>query len=303
MKRILFVLAALTAFSTLALAASTQVDPAKYKPTGATGHYYGRSDGLFQEATSKGLVAINNGTWGQIVGPTFYEDFTKYNNTTSILNFIQYSTTAPGLATASTTAGTWNLITMGDGTKFAQTAIITSSSASTLTTSGLETYAGGTNTYGLETISGFIGGSGRPFTVGVDPAFGFCAVLNHTTVADLTSAYAGFRKVTPFNATLQSEVMYAAVGHKGATGYTTTSLSTSETETSSTDTVYDATDITLCTLVSDKGVTTFTINGAAPTVTQAFTFTSGTPVIPFVRDIQAGSNTHSYLKSWKVFYQ
>ena len=297
MKSFLLVLAAL-AVSLPVSAGNTQVSAADYRVMGASGPYYGRSDGLFIDTTSKGPVIINNGTAADMFGKSYYEDFTKWGTTTAISIFTQ-----AGLATASTTAGTWNMITMGDGLKLAQTAIINSSAASTLTTSGLEVYAGGTNTYGLETIGGFMGATGRPFVIGTDPAFGFCAKLNHTTVADITSAYAGFRKVTPFNATLQSEVLYAAVGHKGATSYTTSSLATSETETSGTDTLSDATTYEFCTLVSAAGVVTFTINGAAPTVTQAVTLTAGVQVIPFVRVIQAGSNTHSYLKTWKVFYQ
>ena len=297
MKRFLLVLAAL-AVSLPVSAASTQVSSADYRVVGPTGPYYGRTDGVLIDTTSKGLVVINDGTLGGMLGKSYYEDFTKWATTTAISVFTQ-----AGLATASTTAGTWNMISMGDGLKLAQTAIISSSAASTLTTSGLEVYAGGTNTYGLETIGGFMGATGHPFVVGTDPAFGFCAKLSHTTVADITSAYAGFRKVTPFSATLQSEVQYAAVGHKGATSYTTSSLTSSETETSGTDTVADATTYEFCTLVSSAGVVTFTINGAAPTVTQAVTLTTGVEVIPFVRVIQAGSNTHSYLKSWKVFYQ
>ena len=79
MKSFLLVLAAL-AVSLPVSAGNTQVSAADYRVMGASGPYYGRSDGLFIDTTSKGPVIINNGTAADMFGKSYYEDFTKWGH-------------------------------------------------------------------------------------------------------------------------------------------------------------------------------------------------------------------------------
>jgi hypothetical protein len=296
MKKFLFVLAALAVSS---VGQSAQVDPALYKATGATGHFYGRTDGLFQENTSKGLVTIENGYPARLVGVGYDETF-AYGVSKGLA-----SGTWAAWATASTTAGTVNMLDFGSGLRLMQVSLASGSAAPTMTASGLEINAGATNTYGVELVGGILGASGRPFVVGRDPAFKFCAKAYTTTVAGHTYFYAGFRKSEPFQATYTSYATYAQIGHKAGTIYTNTeSAGGGNTETSGVDTISDATTHTFCALVSSAGVTTFTVDGTAPATTQAYTFPSGASIVPYVMTVESSTTSaHTYLTDWLVAYQ
>ena len=298
MKRFVLILAAL-AVATPAFAASTQVDPAKYKPAGTSGHYYGRSDGVFQEATSKGIVSIDNSLPVMILGKSYDETF-GYGASKGLA-----SGTLAAWATASTTAGTVNMLDFGSGLRLLETALASNSAVPTMTASGLEINGGATSTYGVELVGGILGATGKPFVIGRDKAFKFCASAYTTTVAGHTYFYVGLRKSEPFQATYTSYASYAQIGHKAGTIYTNTeSAGGGNTETSGVDTISDATTHAYCVLVSDAGVTTFTVDGTAPSTTQAYTFPSGTSVVPYVMQINSvTTSAHTYLTDWLVAYQ
>ena len=61
-RAVLAIVGAVTFASAVAFAANTQVSPSAFKAAGKTGHFYGRSDGVFQEANSKAPYIIENGT-------------------------------------------------------------------------------------------------------------------------------------------------------------------------------------------------------------------------------------------------
>ena len=65
----------------------------------------------------------------------------------------------------------------------------------------------------------------------------------------------------------------------------------------------DAATKTLKVLVSAAGVVTYTINGAAPTVTHAFTFDAADVVVPYIRIEHSASPTEVNLISMKIGYQ
>ena len=301
MKRILFVLAAL-AVSTPAFAGNTQVSSSGFAKMGATGPWYGRSDGLYSDVQSRGVQVINNGTPGKQIGKSFYEDFTKWGGAAFGLK----SGTWAAWANASTTAGTANQLLLGDGLVLNQIPIASNSAASTMTASGLEIFGGATSTYGLETTGGVLGANGGPFVVGVDPDFKICAQIYQTTAAGLTYLFVGFRDAEQYNSTYTSYTDYAAVGMKGAgpTDYTSVSVASANTETNGTDTITDGSTHTYCTLISAAGVASFTVDGSAPTVTQTPTMTKGMLVVPFIRSVQSATTTaHVYLKNLTVAYQ
>lgn len=165
-----------------------------------------------------------------------------------------------------------------------------------------------------EVVGGILGASGKPFVVGVDPAFGFCATLtvpDGSAIEDLT---VGFRTANVTNqATLGTYTDYYVIGIEGSSGttnpvpiYITTGNDGSDTATDTTMTWADAATKTLCTLVSAAGAVTYTINGAAPTVTAAISADDGDMLIPTIRSEQAADTSVAsvvQLTKWRVFWQ
>jgi hypothetical protein len=298
MKRFILVLAAL-AVSLPVYAGNTQVNPSTYRATGATGHYYGRSDGLFQDSTSKSLVLMSNAQ-PFIAGKGFNESFVG----TSSLGFkcLLHST---GVA-ASTGQGAFNGCTLGDGFYFGEWSDTAGSATPTLVTGhGLEINAGATVNYGLEISTGYLGLSGAPFVVGVDPDFQTCATLYMTTGAGITQMRVGFRDpetfITSYNTyTDQASVVYVGSGLKFETS--TNAANTTETLTDTTQVYTDATTHTVCVQVVG-GVSKFLIDGSVPTVTQAVTMTAGQALIPYIFTKQsATTSAHVYLTNWITDY-
>ena len=298
MKRFLFVLAAL-AVSSPAFAGNTQVNPATYRATGASGHFYGRSDGLYEDLTSKSLVLINNGQ-PLLVGKGFSESFVG----TTALGF---KCLLNGVGTAaSTTAGALNSCTLGDGFNFGQWSDVSNSAVPTLVTShGLEINAGATSTYGLEISTGYLGFTGAPFVVGVDPDFQACATLYVTTAAGVTGLYVGFRDPETFIPTFITYADYASIGLVGSGTKLETDTNIAgggHTLTDSTQTISDATTHTYCVQIVG-GKTSFTFDGAAPTVTQTVTMTAGQALVPYIFTKQsATTSAHVYLTNWMASY-
>lgn len=151
--------------------------------------------------------------------------------------------------------------------------------------------------------------SRHAFTIGTSPAF-FMEVAMRINDMDGADPYMiGFRKVAANNATWESYTDYACIGMVAATSPTNIvivdELNAGGTVQTNTTDLWggDAATKTLKVLVSAAGVVTYTINGAAPTVTHAFTFDAADVVVPYIRLEHSASPTEVNLISMKIGYQ
>ena len=176
---------------------------------------------------------------------------------------------------------------------------------------GLDISGDQVNAESYEIFGGYLGASGRPMVVGVDPAFYFCAGL---TIADASGAEnlnVGWRSATQTQtATIGTYLNYAAIGIEEGGGttdpapiYMLTGNDDTDVSTDTTNTWADAASKRLCVYVSAAGVVTYTINGAAPTTVAAYTFDDGDSVIPFIHFLQGSDVSGAVdLTEWTVGY-
>jgi len=130
--------------------------------------------------------------------------------------------------------------------------------------------------------------SRHTYTIGTSAAF---FLEWRFTVADVTGAESimiGFRKTEANNATLTSYTDYALIGLDNVTSPGNVVISTElnsggTTNTNTTDAWGDGETHTLGVYVSAAGVVTYTVDGAAPSVTAAFTFDNGDTIAPIFR--------------------
>jgi len=293
----LFLALTLVVMGAPAHAGKTQVTSGNYKKANS---YWGRTDGIYQEANSKGLVAISNGTSGQPLGPTYRETF-AYGS----LKGMSQLAWATGLTTAGLTTTVPAIMTFASGVRLMWASVVTETLAPAMTATGLNIVGDLVNLDGLEVFGGVLGASGRPFVVGTDPAFYFCSTVVQNDVSGQTILRFGFRKVEAMNAVFADYDTYATIGPDAGTINISTELAGAGITT--TDTTNDTTDASttkFCVNVSDAGALTYTINGAATTVAAAVTLTSGISVIPFVHFVEsadAATDTIN-LTLWEVGY-
>jgi hypothetical protein len=296
MRRFLIVAAILTAGAT-ALAGKTQVNPSQYVKAGG---YYGRSDGIYQETNSKGLVAINNGTSGAVIGPSYRETFAYGAN--KGMSQLAWGT---GLTSAGATTTVPVIMTFASGVRLMWAAVVTETLFPITSTTGLNIVGDLATSDGLEVFGGVLGGSGRPFVVGTDPAFYFCSTVAQNDVSGQTILRVGFRLVEAMNAVFANYTTYATIGPDAGTINISTELAGAGiVTTDTTQTAADASSHKYCVKVSSAGVVTYTIDGAAPTVTAAVTLTSGISVIPFVHFVESSDYATDTinLTLWEVGY-
>jgi hypothetical protein len=152
----------------------------------------------------------------------------------------------------------------------------------------------------MEIYSSPIHGSGRPMTVGTDPAFEFCATIYFTDVSGSDSFYCGWRQADDQVTAAMGYTEFAAIGHVSGAMYT---QDEDGADADGTDTWGDTVAKALCTKVSAAGVVTYTNDGSAPTNPGAQTLTSGLVVMPFcqlLHDTHLAEDT--LLQSWVVRY-
>lgn len=262
-----------------AMAANTQVSVSSFKAMGRTGYFYGRSDGLFQDSTSKGQWVIENGTATMPVGKTYYEDFSKYGSSKGIF-CIDHGDGSTCAGDATTVPG---VLTLGDGLRLIQFPVVTATLPVTNTATGLDITGDLTDNDGFEVTGGVLAATGRPFVIGDDPAFYFCATIKVTDVSGSDELMAGFRRAEPFQAVMQSYADYAALGSVSGDIKTETEVNAGGTTTTDTTANWADTEThKLCTFVSGAGLATYKLDGATPTTVAAFTFDDGDPVVPYV---------------------
>jgi hypothetical protein len=164
------------------------------------------------------------------------------------------------------------------------------------------------NDEGIEIFGGMYGASGRPFIVGDDPAFEFCAT---TAMADADGSddfHVGFRGVEAPNDVFDDYTDVASIGYvadEGTTAAITIETIVSGAGTVTTDTTMSnsTSAIELCVFVGDTGVVTYTVDGEAPTTTASLTLADGLAVVPFVHLLQQAATTEEVdMTLWRVRY-
>jgi hypothetical protein len=285
-----------------ASAGNTQVNADNFRAAGKTGYVYGRSDGVFQEASTKGVYLLENGTAGQVGAFGYLESFVP-NSYAAVPSALM---TIAGLV-QSAVAQQLNIAYFGPhvfifGQSTAQTIL------PVMDTVGLDISGDQVSAEAYEMFAGVLGASGRPAVVGLDPAFYFCATL---TVADASGAsdlHVGWRSATQTQTgTITTYLNYATIGLEGTADPNTIQLMTgnddTDVTTDTTNTWADGASKKLCVNVSGTGAATYTIDGAAPTAVAAFNFDDGDSLIPFVQ-VQHGADLAGAvdLTEWAVGY-
>lgn len=175
----------------------------------------------------------------------------------------------------------------------------------TLTATGIDIALDETNTEGIEITSGIA--TLQPpyaFTVGTSGAFQFCATLTLDDASGASNLLVGFRKAEAYQADEASYADYALIGTVGTSNPNLIKIETEAagggtTTTDTTNTWADAASKALCVKVSSAGVVTYTINGAAPTATAAFSFTAADVVIPTIYFLHGADVANTVtLQSW-----
>lgn len=214
-----------------------------------------------------------------------------------------------------TTTAVAQLIFAPSGNVFAFSNIGTQTLPPVIVANGLDIGGDQTNTEGRELFGNFLGGvSGRPFVVGSDRSFFFETRILVADISGLSTLLIGFRRAAVNDVTYTNYADYAALGiiasANPAALYQLTGLNGTDVQTDTTQTLADATAYTVRVTVGATGIVTFKHDAgnsggvlAPPTVTAAFTFDDGDPVIPFAHIINAADLAGEVaVQSWKVGY-
>lgn len=181
---------------------------------------------------------------------------------------------------------------------------------------GLNVSGDQTEDEGYEVYSHFLGADGRPFVIGLDPAFYFLCKLSVANVSGTDDLQVGFRRAEICRPNWDDYLDGAAIGIITAADPAAIQLQTilnngATTETDTTDTLADTIAVQFKILVSAAGAVTYQHDIAspgtlaAPTTVAAFTFDNGDPVVPFVRFLHAAAPVAGEIAihSWEAGYQ
>ncbi len=163
-----------------------------------------------------------------------------------------------------------------------------------------------TDNEGLEFTSGGIIERGRNiFTVGTDPAFFLSVTLEITDVSGTDDCLVGFRLVEAYQSAVDDYDELAALNViQGAITIETILNDATAVSTDTTNTWANTATKTLTVRVSEAGVVTYQIDGAAPTVTAAFTFDDADVLTPFFYFLHGDHFAETtYLQKWECGYQ
>lgn len=202
--------------------------------------------------------------------------------------------TTPGAPTG--TAGNLNSLITGNS-EFQWNVIGTQTIlAPTLDAFGLNLVQDVTASDGIELGTGNTSLNAFQYTIGTSAAFSLKGQFKVEDASGTGTLIIGFRKLDAFNATLANYTDFATIGIQGTLNPNKIQIQTQiatggVTTTDTTQTAADASTTMFEVKVSSTGVVTYAINGAAPTVTAAYTFANGTIVVPFVRFVQAADLT------------
>jgi hypothetical protein len=267
-------------------------------PNGNQGPYVG-SAGELRHSTKRSVG----------IGQSIKDNYLGLATTDQLLALL-----ATGAAFAGTTAALHHLY-MPQGTILAVFPLGAGQTlAPAIVATGLDIGGDQTSTEGYEIASHCFGAQGRPFIIGRDPTFYMQATVLITDASGVNPMLIGFRRAGAVNGTLKSYADYAGIGCDTAANpmllkTITEKNGAGDTSTSTTQTLADARALTVRVTVSDAGVVTFAHDAgtlgtlAAPTVTQAFTFDTGDPVIPFIHFLNAADLCDAFvIESLEVGY-
>ncbi len=213
------------------------------------------------------------------------------------------------MAAYSATAGDFNLMHFHNGYKLGVYPIVGQTIPPAMAAAGLDIQGDQVAADGFDIVGGIGGASGRPLIAQVDPAFYFECQINIADVSGTDELHVGLRRAETLNATWDNYLDTAGLGCNSSAADMAIKIETilnnaGTTSTDTTDEVADGVDVTFKIFVSAAGVVTYTINGSAPTVTAAFTFDAGDPLIPYLHYLQHGDFTEAFLiKKWSVGFQ
>lgn len=285
-----------------AMAANTQVSSGSWLAPGKTGAVYGRSDGVFQHATTKSPYMIENGTPALAAGFGYSESFTPGEIAAVPSALLTIAGVVQSASAQQLDIGYFGPHAFIFGQSTAQTLLPVMDSI------GLDISGDQVSAEAYEMFAGILGASGRPAVVGVDPAFYFCATIEVADASGASDIHVGWRSATGTQTgTITDIANYATIGAEGTSNPNTIQIMTgndgTDVTTDTTDTWADAASKKLCVNVSGAGVVTYTINGVAPTTTAAFTFDDGDSVIPFIQ-VQHGADVAGAIDVtlWEVGY-
>ena len=140
-----------------------------------------------------------------------------------------------------------------------------------------------TNNDGVELCAGILSSNPQAFITGTDAAFFLRVKFSIGTVLGTDDMAIGFRKAEAYQANLDDYADMAVLNAiSGNITIETIVAGAATVSTDTTDNWADGETHELKVLVDSDGVTTYQIDGQAPTVTAAFTFTAGSVVVPFI---------------------
>lgn len=280
-------------------AAATQVPASLFVPP----NDYKRTDGVRIEKNTRAPYMIENGTAAQAAGFGVYESFIPgaYAAVPSALMTI--AGLVQSAAAQQLDIGYFGPNKFIFGQSTAQTVL------PVMDTIGLDIAGDQVSAEAYEMFGGVLGASGRPAVIGVDPAFYFCLTAAVVDASGASDLHVGWRSATQTQTgTITTYLNYATIGLEGTSDPNTIQIMTGNDDTDvaavdTTQTWADAASHKLCVNVSATGVTTYTIDGAAPTVTAAYTFDDGDSVIPFVQVQQSADLSGAIdIMEWAVGY-
>jgi len=157
---------------------------------------------------------------------------------------------------------------------------------------------------GFEITQGITSRSRSAFTIGTHAFYGKLKFYI-TDVSGTDDCAFGFRKAMAYGAAIDDYDDMAVLNViSGAITIETIVGDASTVPTNTTDTWGDNEEHTLEVYVSSGGVVTYKIDGAAPTVVAAYTFTDALVVVPFFYLLHTGDFAEAtYLREWEVGLQ
>jgi len=177
--------------------------------------------------------------------------------------------------------------------------------APSLAATGLDVAMDNTDNDGVEITQGITAKSRAAFKVGTSGAFYAKCKFSLADVSGTDDCAFGFRKAEAYQANIDDYDEMACLNVISGDIKIETILNNGETTTTdTTDNWADAATHTLEVYVSAAGVVTYKIDGAAPTVTAAFTFDNNEVVVPFFFFLHASDVCDTaILQEWEVGLQ